>query len=128
MILPEKLDVLTVHARLIAETGGTSGVRDEALLESALAAAYNRHHYESADVVSCAATYAYHLTQTQAFFDGKRVAAAVTEAFLETNGFEFTMSNEEVPSFFLAIASSRVSRDEVERHLRERVKIKESSD
>ena len=38
MIFPEKLDVLTVHARLIAETGGTSGLRDEALLESALAA------------------------------------------------------------------------------------------
>ena len=126
MILPEKLDVLTVHARLIAETGGTSGVRDEALLESALAAAYNRRHYESADVVSCAATYAYHLTQTHAFFDGnKRVAAAITEAFLETNGFELTMSNEEVVSFFLAIASSQLSRDEVERRLRERVKIKE---
>lgn len=109
MILPEKLDVLTVHARLIAETGGTSGVRDEALLESALAAAYNRRHYESADVVSCAATYAYHLTQAHAFFDGnKRVAAAITEAFLETNGFELTMSNEEVVSFFLAIASSQL--------------------
>lgn len=126
MILPEKLDVLTVHARLIAETGGTSGVRDEALLESALAAAYNRRHYESADVVSCAATYAYHLTQAHAFFDGnKRVAAAITEAFLETNGFELTMSNEEVVSFFLAIASSQLSRDEVERRLREKVKIKE---
>ncbi len=126
MILPEKLDVLAVHARLIAETGGTSGVRDEALLESALAAAYNRHHYESADVVSCAATYAYHLTQTHAFFDGnKRVAAAITEAFLETNGFELTMSNEEVVSLFLAIASSQLSRDEVERLLREKVKIKE---
>jgi prophage maintenance system killer protein len=41
MIFPEKLDVLTVHATLIAETGGTSGVRDEALLESALEAAKN---------------------------------------------------------------------------------------
>src|ERR671919_418752 len=116
MILPEKLDVLTVHARLIAETGSTNGLRDEALLESALAAAYNRYHYEHADIVSCAATYAYHLTQTHAFFDGnKRVAAAITEAFLETNGFELTMSNEEVVSFFLAIASSQLSRDEVER-------------
>ena len=65
MIFPDKLDVLTIHARLIAETGGTQGLRDEALLESALTAAKNRHHYESADVVSCAATYAFHLTQTQ---------------------------------------------------------------
>jgi prophage maintenance system killer protein len=51
MRFPDKLDVLTVHARLIAETGGTGGIRDEGLLESALAATENRHHYEAADVV-----------------------------------------------------------------------------
>src|SRR6185369_3644322 len=115
MIFPDKLDVLTIHARLIAETGGTGGLRDEALLESALAAAKNRHHYEAADVVSCAATYAYHLAQTHAFFDGnKRVAAAVTEVFLETNGYELTMTNEEIVVLFLAIASSELSREQVE--------------
>ena len=125
MIFPEKLDVLTVHARLIAETGGTSGLSDEALLESALAAANNRYHYEGADVVSCAATYAYHLTQSHVFFDGnKRVAAAITEAFLKTNGFELTMSNGEVVSLFLAIASSQLSREEVEQRLREKVNTK----
>ena len=59
MIFPDKLDVLTIHARLIAETGSTQGLRDEALLESALTAAKNRHHYETADAVSCAATYAF---------------------------------------------------------------------
>ena len=73
MIFPEKLDVLTVHATLIAETGGTSGLRDEALLEAALAAAKNRYRYEAADGVGCAATYAYHLTQTHAFWDGNKL-------------------------------------------------------
>jgi death-on-curing protein len=62
MKFPDKLDVLTVHARLISETGGMRGVRDEGLLESALAAAENRHRYEAADVVGCAAAFAYHLT------------------------------------------------------------------
>ena len=82
MKFPDKLDVLAVHARLISETGGSSGIRDEGLLESALAAAENRHHYEAADLVACAATYAYHLTQAHAFIDGnKRVAAAITETF-----------------------------------------------
>jgi prophage maintenance system killer protein len=52
MKFPDKLDVLRVHTILIAETGGTTGVRDEALLESALAAAENRQRYEAADVVS----------------------------------------------------------------------------
>src|SRR4029079_16157291 len=126
MIFPDKLDVLTVHARLIAETGGTSGLRDEALLESALAAAENRHAYEAAAVVTCAATYAYHLAQSHAFLDGnKRVAAAVTEAFLETNGFELTMTNEEIVVFFLAIASSTLNRDQVEQRLRDKTKPKQ---
>ena len=125
MIFPQKLDVLTVHATLIAETGGTVGLRDEGLLESALAAAENRHHYEAADAVSCAATYAYHLTQAHAFVDGnKRVAAAITEAFLETNGFELTMTNEDIVVLFLAIASSKLSREEVEQQLRDKIKPK----
>ena len=122
MKFPDKLDVITVHARLIAETGGTGGIRDEGLLESALAAAENRHHYEEADVVRCAATYAYHLTQAHAFIDGnKRIAAAITEAFLDTNGFELTMTNEEIVQLFLQIASSAVRRVQIEQTLRERV-------
>lgn len=125
MKFPEKLDVLTVHATLIAETGGTGGLRNEALLESALIAAENRHHYETADVVSCAATYAYHLAQGHAFMDGnKRVAAAITEAFLETNGYELLMTNEEIVVLFLAIASSKLSREQVEQQLRHKAKMK----
>jgi death on curing protein len=125
MKFPQKLDVLTIHATLIAETGGTGGLRDEASLESALAAAENRHHYEAADAVICAATYAYHLTQSHAFLDGnKRLAAAITEAFLETNGFELTMTDEEIVVLFLAIASSKLSREQVQERLRETVKPK----
>jgi death on curing protein len=125
MFFPDKLDVLTIHARLIAETGGTQGLRDEALLESALTAAKNRHHYETADVVSCAATYAFHLTQAHAFMDGnKRVAAAITETFLETNGFELTMANEDIVNVFLAIASQNLSREQIEQLLRNKVRPK----
>ena len=86
MKFPDKLEVLTAHSRLIEETGGSAGIRDVGLLESALAAAENRHNYEGADLVQCAATYAYHLTQAHPFIDGnKRIAAAVTETFLVSN-------------------------------------------
>jgi len=86
MTFPEKLDVLTVHATLIAETGGTDALRD---------------------------------------VDGnKRVAAAVTEAFLETNGFALEMTNEEIVTFFLAIASGAFSREQVEQRLRDKVKAR----
>ncbi len=109
MKFPDKLDVLAVHARLISETGGSGGLRDEALLESALATAENRYNYEAADQVACAVTYAYHLTQAHAFVDGnKRVAAAVTETFLETNGTQLTMTDEEIVRLFLDIASGVV--------------------
>jgi death-on-curing protein len=65
-----------------SETGGGAGIRDVALLESALVAVENRHNYEDADLVACAATYAYHLTQAHAFIDGnKRIAAAVANVF-----------------------------------------------
>jgi death on curing protein len=67
------------------------------------------------------------LTQTHAFLDGnKRVAAAITEAFLETNGFELAMTNEEMVTLFLAIAASEISREEVEQALRNKIKPKRS--
>jgi death-on-curing protein len=119
MRFPDKLDVLTVHARLIAETGGSVGLRDEGLLESALAAAENRHIYEDADLAACAATYAYHLTQAHAFIDGnKQVAAAITETFLESNGRQLAMTDGDIVQLFLDIAAGRLSRDEVERLFR----------
>jgi death on curing protein len=107
---------------LIAETGGSVGLRDEGLLESALAAAENRQGYEDADLTTCAATYAYHLTQAHAFIDGnKRIAAAVTETFLESNGSQLAMTDGEVVRLFLDIAAGLLSRDEVERLLRARI-------
>jgi death-on-curing protein len=118
MNFPDKLDVLTAHARLIAETGGSAGLRDEGLLESALAAAENRYSYEDADLVTCAATYAYHLTQAHAFVDGnKRIAAAITETFLESNGRRLAMNDEEVVRLFMDIASGILNRDAVEQLL-----------
>ena len=124
MKFPDKLDVLAVHVRLMSETGGINGIREEGLLESALAAAENRFHYEAADLVACAATYAYHLTQAHAFNDGnKRVAAAITETFLETNGAQLLMTDAGIVQLFLDIASGSLDRERVEERLRQRVSV-----
>ncbi|MCB0100033.1 MAG: Fic family protein, partial [Caldilineaceae bacterium] len=65
-----------MHTILIDEYGGVHGLRDDGILESALAAAENRAYYENADLASCAATYAFHLCEAHAFLDGnKRIAA-----------------------------------------------------
>ncbi|RUT08355.1 death-on-curing protein [Dulcicalothrix desertica PCC 7102] len=115
MNFPDKFDVIAVHAQLIAVTGGSQGLRDEGTLESALAAPLNRLYYEQASLIICAATYAFHLTQAHAFIDGnKRIAAAITETFLETNGAQLDMSNEEIVTLFLDIAAGRMSRDDIE--------------
>jgi len=114
-LFPRKQEILDIHAQLIAAFGGVHGMRDEAALESALAAAENREHYESADLVICAATYAYHLTQAHAFIDGnKRIAAAASEIFLELNGARLNATEEQIVTLFLDLAAGKLSRDEVE--------------
>jgi death on curing protein len=107
--------VLAVHARAIEEFGGLRGIRDEGALEAALRAVENRAYYEQATLTTCAATYAYHLTQAHAFLDGnKRVAAAVAEIFLELNGAELRAIDDDVVALFLAIAAGQVTREDVE--------------
>jgi death on curing protein len=91
------------------------GIHDEGALEAALRAVENRAYYEQATLTTCAATYAYHLTQAHAFLDGnKRVAAAVAEIFLELNGAELRATDDDVVALFLAIASGQVARQDVE--------------
>jgi death on curing protein len=107
--------VLALQARAIEEFGGLHGVRDAGALDAALTAVENRAYYAQATLTTCAATYAYHLTQAHAFLDGnKRVAAAVAEVFLELNGAELRTTNEEIVAVFVAIAAGQVSRQDVE--------------
>ena len=115
-----KNEVLDFHAYALARHGGSPGIRDEGSLESAIAAPENRYYYERADLIGCAAAYAYNLSQAHAFVDGnKRVAAAATAVFLDINGIEFDVDEDDFIDLFLNIAASRLSRDEVEQTLRE---------
>ena len=114
-LFPRKQEILDIHAQLIEAFGGVHGLLDEAALESALTAAESREYYENADLITCAATYAYHLTQAHAFIDGnKRIAAAVSEIVLELNGGQLNATNEQIVTLFLDIATGKLSRDEVE--------------
>lgn len=110
-----KQEVIDIHRGLIEAFGGIHGLRDEGALESALAAAENREHYENANLATCAATYAYHLTNAHAFIDGnKRIAAATAEIFLQLNDAQLSATSQQIVSLFLDIAAGRLSRDEVE--------------
>jgi death on curing protein len=114
-----KLELLEIHRRAIDEFGGAQGLLDEGALESALIAAENRAWYENADLVGCAAAYAFHLTAAHAFVDGnKRVAAAATEVFVLVNGAEIDASDDALYELFIGIASGELSREQVEGWLR----------
>src|SRR5438270_5262277 len=115
MLFPHKDEVLEIHRKLLEQFGGLPGIRDEGLLDSALLAAATRQHYEGADLATCAATYAFHLTRNHPFVDGnKRVGAAVAEIFIRLNGAQLAASNDEIVELFLGIAVGTVSREEVE--------------
>jgi death on curing protein len=83
-------DVLSLHEDAIDAWGGTHGIRDHGLLESAVGAAMNVALYdEAADVYAVAAAYAYHVAQNQPFLDGnKRAGLAAAAAFLFVNGID----------------------------------------
>jgi death on curing protein len=73
---------------------------------------------EDAEIVKCAATYAYHLSQAHAFIDGnKRIAAAIMELFLNINQATLQAPDDDVESLILGIAAGRITRDEAERIL-----------
>lgn len=115
MFFLNKQNIFDIHRMLIENFGGIQGLRDAKALESALNSAENRAYYENAELAICAATYAYHLSQVHAFIDGnKRIAAAVSEIFLEINGAKPNASNDQIVDLFLDIAAGKTSRDDVE--------------
>ncbi len=122
MIFLTKDQVVRMQRANIDEFGGAHGLREEGAFESALAAAQNRALYDEADEVTCAATYGFHLCQAHAFVDGnKRVAGAAMLILLDLNGVEHSITPDDVIEIFLKIASSKMTRDELETLLRSRV-------
>ena len=79
-------DVLNLHQESLERYGGAAGVREPGLLDSALAAARNAFLYANGDEFDVAAAYAFHLAESQCFFDGnKRAGIAAALLFLKLN-------------------------------------------
>lgn len=84
-----KAEVIAAHERQLAEHGGPPGLRDEGLLESALARPMNLQAYGDPDVADLAAAYAYGLVRNHAFVDGnKRASFPACTTFLRGAGAE----------------------------------------
>jgi death-on-curing protein len=124
VIFLNKSEIIAIQERAIDEFGGLHGIRDEGALESAIIAVENRHHYEEADLIACAATYGYHIAKAHAFIDGnKRTAAAATEAFLLVNDARLEVTNSRFANLFIDLASGEISRDGAEGLLRSWVRL-----
>ena len=103
--------VFGLHALSLQRFGGSEGVRDAGLIESALGAAMNTFHYGNGDLSDIAASYAYHLAQAQAFLDGnKRTAILAALVFLELNGVVKTPDNQALYNAMIAIAEKRLDK------------------
>ena len=102
-----------VHQELLARFGGLSGVRDEGLLESALARPEHLYSYEDPTLFALAASYAYGIVKNHPFIDGnKRVGYMAAYVFLGANGYDITAPEEEVVVQTMSLAASGCSEEE----------------
>ena len=108
--------VIAIHARQIAEHGGSGGMRDKSLLQSALARPQQLYAYgdPSPDIAALAASLAYGISKNHPFVDGnKRTAAVLCELFIVVNGMRLEASDREMLSIFLALAEGSLHENEL---------------
>ena len=113
--------VLEIHAEALAQFGGAGGVRDLALLESAVAAPQSSFGGQSpyTDLSEIAAAYLFYLCRNHAFVDGnKRTALGACLVFLRLNGVETPPDSSDWEELTLDVAGSRTDRDETTAKLR----------
>lgn len=104
-----------MHNEQLAEHGGSDGIRDETLLDSALAKPLNVFAYgDGPDIFQLAASYAFGLARNHAFIDGnKRTALVVSMTFLDLNGWDVVAPKEEVYFTFLHLAEGSLKEEEL---------------
>ena len=112
-----------IHSDQLREHGGLPGVRDENVLESALARPQQKWHYEAeTDLPMLAAAYAFGLVKGHPYRDGnKRIGFLAMVTFLGMNRHELETTDAEVVSEFLALADGSVGENELADWIREHV-------
>ncbi len=117
MIRLSKEQVLLMHERLIETTGGSIGIRDEGLLDSALSNPFQSFAGEELypSVQAKAARLCYGLVKNHPMVDGnKRIGTHVMLVFLMLNGYELTYTQQELSDTILALASGKLSAEDIQ--------------
>ena len=119
----DKRALLLLHGESLAEHGGSEGIRDEGLLDSALARPQNLLAYAEPDFAELAASYCVGLAKNPPFVDGnKRVAFLATGLFLYLNGYRLQATQADATLAVLAVASSDLREAEFADWLRSHAK------
>ena len=116
-----RIVVDAIHNDQLREHGGLPGIRDESVLESALARPRQKWHYaEKTDSVTLAAAYGFGLVKNHPYRDGnKRVGFLAIVTFLGINGHDLQATDAEVIAEILALADGRISEEELTAWIRE---------
>ncbi len=119
--------ILAAHDEQLVEHGGGGGIRDQGLLESALARPLNLYAYGEPALPKLAAAYAFGIAKNHPFVDGnKRTALVATEFFLGLNGVDLTATDLQCVETFLALAAGEITEEElaawIDRNIRKRRK------
>lgn len=117
--------VRAIHLRQLAEHGGLPGVRDENLLQSAVARPLNLHAYgePSPDLAALAASYAFGIAKNHPFVDGKkRSSLVICRTFLAINGADLQASQEEKYLTWWKLAAGEIGEEELAAWIRERLR------
>ena len=111
-----KRQVLLLHEQLLQEFGGTAGIRDDGLLESALAAPFQTFGGQSLypSVQAKAAQLGFGLVCNHPFVDGnKRIGAHVMLVFLALNGIELSYTQQELIDIIFAVVADRANKTDL---------------
>ena len=118
-----KQALLLLHAESLAEHGGGQGMRDEGLLDSALARPVNLAAYGDPDFAALAASYGVGVAKNHPFVDGnKRAALLATGLFLYINGYRLTASQADTTLTMLSVAAGDLTEDTFAAWLRQHAK------
>ncbi|PYE85305.1 type II toxin-antitoxin system death-on-curing family toxin [Phyllobacterium leguminum] len=101
--------VEALHAEQLRLHGGAPGIRDEGMLQSALARPLQKQAYGEADLCTLAAAYLFGIAKNHPFVDGnKRTGFAAADLFLYFNGYSLEAEQEDVIQLVLMVAASEV--------------------
>ena len=116
MIKLTQEQILLLHAQLIEATGGNDGIRDIALLESALESPFQSYGGEELypSIQAKAARFCYGLVKNHAMIDGnKRIGAHAMLTFLLINGYELSYTQKELSDLILDVAAGKSAYEDI---------------